>query len=705
MSSHVSNRVNSSVQITAEQIIHESQSYKPQLHSATKQLITSQAELLEHKARKRKEFEDLLRRHKQDAKLWLKYAAFEADYNETERVRSIYERALQVNYKNPAIWLKYIEFEQEKEQISHARNLFDRVTVLLPLHDQFWYKYVHQEELIGQVDKARQVFQRWLVFKPNRKAWISAVNFEIRHNQLDNARNIFEQLLSNESSAQNYISYAKFELKQANSKEKARRIYEKGYEKLQNSVKQGENTELIELLLGFAQFEQICREFDRCRALFRYILDELMLSKPTAERVYSIYSRFEREFGDSTSVEQVILAEKRIFYEKQLQINHFNYDNWVELCKLEETCYELAKSSGVSEEIVQKQLAKCINTYERAISVLPPAALQQDRHSWSRYIYLWLFYAAFVELATQNFAQTKAIYTQLTAILPHSSFSFAKLWLLHGEFMLRWGQVSQFRQIFGQGLGVCGQSTKLYAKYIEYELLLGNIDRCRALFQQQIAGNKSSAELWLKFAAFERNLEEFERCLAIFQLCLAPENSSLDMPELVWKAYIEQLIEMKQWANVASAYEQLLQRTQHLKVWLANANFFVKIKEFSQARAVLKAANDYFIQQIKELSGEAELQKDSILIQQYKADRCVLLEKWLEFEQLYGASSDVDTISKLLPQVVHNADGSVNYVYNDLINPAANQQQFNIMHIAKQWKLKQQQAQQGSKMEEKLSSV
>ena len=153
-----------------------------------KQEITDPAELKEYQGRKRREFEDGIRRNRQNMGLWMRYAAWEAKMEDFARSRSVFERALDVDYRNQSMWLKYAEMEMRNRQVNHARNIWDRAVGLLPRIDQFWYKYAYMEEMLGEINNARQIFERWMAFHPNEQAWLSFIKLEIRHKNIDRAR-------------------------------------------------------------------------------------------------------------------------------------------------------------------------------------------------------------------------------------------------------------------------------------------------------------------------------------------------------------------------------------------------------------------------------------------------------------------------------------------------------------------------------------
>ncbi len=133
-------------------------------------------ELAEYRLRKRKEFEDLLRRvGKWQPGVWVKYATWEEAQKDFRRARSVWERALDNDYRSTTVWLKYAEMEMRHRFVNHARNVWDRAVALLPRVDQLWYKYVHMEEMLGNLAGARQVFERWMKFEPDHQGWMAYI--------------------------------------------------------------------------------------------------------------------------------------------------------------------------------------------------------------------------------------------------------------------------------------------------------------------------------------------------------------------------------------------------------------------------------------------------------------------------------------------------------------------------------------------------
>ena len=69
-----------------------------------------------------------------------------------------------------------------------------------------------------------------------------------------------------------------------------------------------------------------------------------------------------------------------------------------------------------------------------------------------------------------------------------------------------------------------------------------------------------------QYAELETILGDAERSRAIFELAI--NQTKLDMPEVLWKAYIDFEIEQEEYDRTRQLYRRLLQRTQHVKVRL-----------------------------------------------------------------------------------------------------------------------------------------
>ena len=117
------------------------------------------------------------------------------------------------------------------------------------------------------------------------------------------------------------------------------------------------------------------------------------------------------------------------------------------------------------------------------------------------------------------------------------------------------------------------------------------------------------------YAQFEASLGEQERARQIFEIAIAQQE--LDMPEAVWKAYIDFEIANNDFTLVRNLYQRLLDITQHYKVWVSFAKFEEETsKDCAKAREIYQRAYLHFKDEQPDL----------------KEERVMILEEWLQFE-------------------------------------------------------------------------
>ncbi|XVF13013.1 hypothetical protein REPUB_Repub08aG0170600 [Reevesia pubescens] len=624
----VKNKTPAPIQITAEQILREARERQEAEIRPPKQKITDHTELADYRLRKRKEFEDLIRRVRWNTSVWIKYAQWEESQKDFNRARSVWERALEVDYRNHTLWLKYAEVEMKNKFINHARNVWDRAVTLLPRVDQLWYKYIHMEEMLGNVAGARQIFERWMSWMPDQQGWLSYIKFELRYNEVERTRAIYERFVQCHPKVGAWIKFAKFEMKNGEIV-RARNVYERAVEKL------ADEEDAEQLFVAFAEFEERCKETERARCIYKFALDHI--PKGRAEDLYRKFVAFEKQYGDKEGIEDAIVGKRRFQYEDEVRKNPFNYDTWFDYIRLEE-------SVGSKQRIRE--------VYERAIANVPPA---EEKRYWQRYIYLWINYALYEELDAEDMERTRDVYRECLKLIPHGKFSFTKIWLLAAQFEIRQLNLKGARQILGNAIGKAPKD-KIFKKYIEIELQLGNIDRCRKLYEKYLEWAPENCYAWSKYAELERSLSETERARSIFELAIT--QPALDMPELLWKAYIDFEISEGEYQRTRGLYERLLDRTKHLKVWISYAKFEAsaveendggsdlpqdgvhenhheeKKKCIQRARRVFERAVNYYRTSAPEL----------------KEERAMLLEEWLNTESSFDDLGDISLVQSKLPK-------------------------------------------------------
>lgn len=654
----VKNKAAAPVQISAEQLLREAVDRQEVGIQAPTQKFSDLEELHEYQGRKRKDFEDYVRRNRINLKNWTQYAQWELEQKEFARARSVFERALDVLPHNVVLWIRYIEAEMKSRNINHARNLLDRAVTILPRVDKLWYKYVYMEEMLGNIPGTRQVFDRWMQWQPDEAAWSAYIKLEKRYGEFERARAIFENFTTVHPEPRNWIKWAKFEEEYGTS-ELVREVFGNAVETL------GDDFVDERLFIAYARFESKLKEYERARAIYKYALDRLPRSK--SKLLHKAYTTFEKQFGDKDGVEDVVLSKRRVYYEEQVKENSKNYDAWFDYAGLEESSRDADRIRDV---------------YERAVAQVPPT--QEKRH-WRRYIYLWIFYAVWEELEGQDMERARQIYSTCLSLIPHKKFTFAKVWLLAAQFEVRQGQLTAARKLLGRAIGMCPKD-KIFNGYIDLERKLFEFVRCRTLYEKHIEFNPANCQTWIKFAELERGLDDLDRTRAIFELAIGQQQ--LDMPELLWKAYIDFEEEEGEYERTRELYERLLEKTDHVKVWISYAHFEINIPEDEEGA------------EEQPLSEEAKARARNVFERAHKSmrdkdlkeERVSLLNAWLSFEREHGSSEDVDKVQRQMPRRTKKRrllEDDTYEEYFDYVFPADDQQAknlSNIMAMAQKWK-------------------
>lgn len=222
------------------------------------------------------------------------------------------------------------------------------------------------------------------------------------------------------------------------------------------------------------------------------------------------------------------------------------------------------------------------------------------------------------------------VYKACLDVIPHKKFTFAKIWIMFAHFEIRQMDLSAARKILGVSIGKCPKE-KLFRAYIDLELQLREFDRCRKLYEKFLEYSSENSNTWIKFAELETLLGDVERARAIFDI--AVQQPALDMPEILWKAYIDFEINAGEYEKARDLYEALLQRTNHIKVWISLAEFEMFIGNVDGARNVYDRAN-------------------SALENAEKEERLILLEAWLEAEKKIGDINAIHKVENMMPRRV-----------------------------------------------------
>ena len=221
----------------------------------------------------------------------------------------------------------------------------------------------------------------------------------------------------------------------------------------------------------------------------------------------------------------------------------------------------------------------------------------------------------------------------------------------------------------------------------------------------------------MQFADLENTVGEVERARAIYELGVGQE--ALEVPELLWKNYIDFEIMQNEWKHARNLYERLLDRSKHVKVWTSYASFEADhVEDNDAAREIYRRGNEYFQQAIKTAKSEAESESiqnqatPSSIGQQsasgksnddwildLKEQRVMLLESWRKFELSLGAGNaeNVKQVTDQMPKrvkrkrQVYSSDGVTPAgweEYYDYVFPEENKAagSMKILQMAQMWK-------------------
>ncbi|KAJ0121487.1 pre-mRNA-splicing factor clf-1 [Diaporthe amygdali] len=655
----VKNKGAAPIQISAEQLLREAVDRQEGGLDKPEQRFADLEELKEFQGRKRREYEDYIRRNSQSLKNWTQYTDFEIQYKEFARARSVFERALDVLPTNPALWMRYIDFEIKERNIQHARNLLDRAVTLLPRVEKMWYKYVFVQEGLGDIPACRQVFERWMTWQPDERAWSAYIHFERRYQEFDNARNILQRFVMVHPEPRNFLKWAKFE-EEFGTSDLVREVFQTAIESL------GDEFVDERLFIAFARYEAKLKEYDRARAIFKFALDNLPRSR--SMKLHAEYTVFEKQFGDKDGVEDVILSKRRRYYEEQVKENAKNYDSWIDYANLEQT-------SGNVDRVRE--------VYEKAVAQVPPA---QEKRLWRRYIYLWIFYAIYEEMEAKDIERARQVYDACLNLIPHKKFTFAKVWLLKAQFEIRQGNLTLARKTLGRAIGMCPKDS-LFKGYVALEQKLYEFMRCRALYEKHVSYNPSNCQTWIDWAQLERALGDLERARAIFELGI--DQPVLDMPEMVWKKYIDFEEEEGEFERARALYERLLEKADHPKVWISYAQFELGAPDDNEGE---EAQDEEGVSEEAKGRTRKVFERALKSMRDRKAERVTLLNAWLAFEREQGSPEDVGKVEKQMPRKVRktrkNEDGEMEE-YIDYVFPVDEQQPADLsdlMAMAQAWK-------------------
>lgn len=517
------------------------------------------------------------------AAIWIHYAEFEMRHRFINHARNVLDRAVALLPRVDSLWMRYAHMEEMLQRPDLARNVFDRWLKWLPGSHAYFALIRFELRQISSLPsandqnssgksnskdpfhKARSAYYLLTQAFPTQKSFLKWAKFEERNGQIARARATYEkasvELLKRELTAPFFIAFAKFEERRKQIA-RARAIYqfaiaaEKKKEK-QRTTKHARSRNKRHKLQssedstkdghGKNEYKDKDKDTDDPSEDRKTDVDVDGLdnegntteaeaeAEAEAQLLDQAYTAFEKQHGDAAALDAMIVNKRRLQLEDVLKDNVYDYDAWFELIQLEE------RASSPATVIR--------TTYERAVAQVPAV---ETKAAWSRYIYLWLLYAAWTEIndgedendgdksnnneqdpqpnpeSQQRLQKAIEIYRRCVATVPynHARFSFAKLWLQYAHAHVRRGDLAAARQVFGTALGVLPNKHRLYDEYTQLECAVGEIERARDIFRIWLVRHPSYARAFVLLSDLELRLGENARALAVLELGTAAVVSS-----------------------------------------------------------------------------------------------------------------------------------------------------------------------------------
>ncbi|KAL0396714.1 UNVERIFIED_CONTAM: Pre-splicing factor clf1 [Sesamum calycinum] len=459
----VKNKTPAPIQITAEQILREARERQEAEIRPPKQKITDATELGDYRLRKRKEFEDLIRRVR-----W-----------------------------NKSVWVKYAKWEESQKDYARARV------------DQLWYKYIHMEEMLGNVAGARQIFERWMKWAPDQQGWLSYIKFELRYNEhvLGIVERAVDKLGDDEEAEELFVAFAEFEEK-CKETERARCIYKYALD----HIPKGRAEELYKKFVAFEkQYGDREGIEDAIVGKRRFQYEDEVRKNPLNYDAWFDYIRLEESCGDKQRIEDVYEraianippAQEKRYWQRYiyLWINYVLYEELdaqdvdrtrdvYNLClkTIPHNKFSFAKIWLMAAQFEIRQL-----NIDRARRILGSAIGMAPKDKiFKKYIE--------IELQLGNIERCRKLYEKYLEWSPENCYAWSKF----AELERSLAETERARALFELAIDqpALDMPELLWKAYIDFEISEAEYERTRALYERLLNRTKH-LKVWISYAKFE----------------------------------------------------------------------------------------------------------------------------------------------------------------------------------------------------------
>lgn len=507
----------SSAQLSAAQLIADAQEMQRgagPVHDSTKVVINSPEELALYRQKTRAELEERVTRGYSFLGNWVKYAKWEAQQKDFDRMRSVLERAVKFHGTNPVLWRDYAELEEEYGFVNHARAVWDRGVTSLPSATDLWLKFLVLEQAAGQRSRARDVFNRWLSGPtPPTCAWELFALFEAQCQRVEACRDVMRRYVEMHATVEAWLFYGSTELNALGNAERAVRVYETAVDSLPEGYTNGEVDCRISLALADAL--TAAKKYEEARHVYQRLLRECA-SITALDQIFAAYTHFERLHGDNLNCETVAVAVAKAMYQQRIARDPRDFDAYVSqyLLLRDATCRDSSVNFG--SEALREEMLNCLSAAART-----QVDGETDAVSAQRRAVVVMKYARLME--ERDITAARAALAGCIRDFPFTIAWCPRLWEEAAALEQRHGAYQQARKLLGAALHVsaCPEVFTAALQLEERACAAGelshqdSLQRSRSIFQTAIKRFPLDFSLWDSYAKMEEREEQFQRADAL----------------------------------------------------------------------------------------------------------------------------------------------------------------------------------------------
>ncbi|RNF11424.1 crooked neck [Trypanosoma conorhini] len=512
----------STAQLTAAQLIADAQEMQRgagPVNDSTRVVINSREELALYRQKTRAELEERVKRGYAFLGNWVKYARWEAQQKDFERMRSVLERAVKFHGTSPVLWRDYAELEEEHGFVNHARAVWDRGVTALPASTDLWLKYLVLEQAAGQESRVRDVFNRWLSGPtPPTCAWELFALFEAQCQRTDACRSVIRRYVEAHGTVETWLFYGSTELDVLGNADRAVKVYETAMEALPKAYTNGEVD--CRIPLAWADALTATKKFEAARQVYHRMLRECA-SVSALDNIFAAYSHFERFYGDNENCEAVAVAVAKAMYKQRITRNPYDFDACVSQYLILRDAVQHSSDDDARGENSSEEALMCLTSAVRTHvdGDKDPAAVQQQA-------VIVMEYARLME--ARDLTAARAALASCIKEFPFQRAWCPRLWMEAAALEQRHGAYPQARRLLGAALNLsaCPEVFTAALRLEEQACVAGElsredrVQRSRTIFQTAIKQFPHDFTLWEGYAKMEEKEEQFHRSDALRAACI-----------------------------------------------------------------------------------------------------------------------------------------------------------------------------------------